>query len=105
MMHKYAAAQSYAAYLRELGRFSNSNGGTTYDASTSKIIFTFGGTSNFIHETTHGTQFETNDIAFDAQNGSTLAADVFDEIEAYKAQYAYKPKSVSKLESNSTINS
>lgn len=73
-------------------------GGTTYDAATGAIVFSFGSTANFIHETTHGGQFETGGIAF-TQIGNSILQDVGDEIAAYQAQFAFDPKSVSKLNS------
>src|SRR6516164_2830390 len=57
------------------------------------------GDSGVEHETTHGGQFESGDIAFDTKTGMPYGADVFDEQAAYKAQYAYDPSSVSGLTS------
>lgn len=80
-------------------------GGTTYDPVTGAIVFNFGSTSNFIHETTHGGQFETGDVAFDSRTaGSVYLQDLGDEIASYKAQYAFDPTSVSGLRSTSVAN-
>lgn len=80
-------------------------GGTTYDPSTGNIVFSYDGTANFVHETTHGGQFESGDIAFDTKTGMPYGGDVFDEVSAYKAQFGYSPSSVSRLTSSSTAKS
>lgn len=79
-------------------------GGVTYDTETGNVVIAFGGTSNFVHETTHAGQFESGHMAFSA-DGSTLGQDVMDEVAAYKAQYAYDPRSVSGLSSSSVAKS
>ena len=60
-------------------------------------------TANFVHETTHAGQFERGEIAF--LDGKTIGQDIFDEVGAYKAQFAYDPASVSSLKSTSEANS
>jgi hypothetical protein len=80
-------------------------GGTTYDRLTGHIVFSFGSTANFVHETTHGGQFESGDIAFDMASGKVIGQDIFDEVAAYKAQYGYDPKTISGLTSSSVANS
>ena len=94
------SAQVYA-----LGTATNNEGGTFYDKDTKKVTFKIGSTANCIHETTHGGQFENGDFAFSNLNSGPVADDVFDEVAAYKAQYAYDPSSVSGLKSSSTANS
>ncbi len=79
-------------------------GGTTYDATTGAIVFDFDGTSNFIHETTHGGQFESQNMAFEIKTGVSILQDLDDEVAAYRAQYAFDPASVSGLKSTSTAN-
>lgn len=92
------SSQSYS--LKNIG--SNAKlGGTTYDSSSGNIIFAYGNDSNFIHEMTHGAQYESGDMAFDATKGTLLANDIGDEISAYKAQYFYEPSEVSGLPSTS----
>ena len=44
---------------------------------------------NFVHEVTHAGQFESGDIGFDRETGYTYAQDIYDEIEAYKAEACY----------------
>ncbi len=78
-------------------------GGLTHDPATNIISINFEGTYNFVHELTHAGQFEAGDIAF--SGGETAFQDVYDEIAAYKAQFAYSPSSVSSLISVSTANS
>jgi len=80
-------------------------GGTTYDPKTGNIVFSFSNTANFVHETTHGGQFETGDFAFDNKTGMPYGQDVYDEVASYKAQYSYDPSSVSGLTSSSKANS
>ena len=80
-------------------------GVTTYDSKTGNVVFSFGSTANFVHETTHGGQFESGDFAFDNKTGKSYAQDVFDEVASYKAQFAYDPSSVSGLTSSTTANS
>jgi RHS repeat-associated protein len=80
-------------------------GGIVYDPKTGKIIINYFSIANTIHEITHAGQFETGDIAFDSRTGNTLAQDVFDEVAAYQAQFAYSPSSVSDLTSTSVANS
>ena len=80
-------------------------GNTSYDSSSDRIILSYTGTANFVHEAIHAGQFETQDLAFTLENGLTFLQDVFDEIHAYKAQFAYEPESVSSLQSSSIANS
>ena len=72
-------------------------GGLTL-GENSTINIAFGTTSNFVHETTHAGQFENGGIAF-LSSGESLGQDIFDEVEAYRAQFAYNPLSVSGLSS------
>lgn len=81
------------------------NGGISLNTGTNIIDVKFGGTANFVHETTHAAQFETGDVAFSSITGMTVGQDVYDEVAAYKAQFAYDPKSVSELKSTSVANS
>jgi len=80
-------------------------GETSYDPKTGNIVISFGTTSNFVHEVTHAGQFETGDLAFDSKTGASYGQDLFDEVAAYKAQFAYDPGSVSGLTSSSVANS
>lgn len=88
-----------------LSKTSDEVGGTTYDPSTGNVVFSFGSTANFVHETTHGGQFEAGGAAFNSVTGQSFGNDVFDEVAAYQAQFAYSPSSVSGLTSSSTANS
>ena len=60
---------------------------------------------DFVHEVTHAGQFETGDIAFNAETGGTLAQDIYDEIAVYQVQFAYDPGSISGLSSTHVANS
>ncbi len=79
-------------------------GGLSLDPSSKKITINFAGTANFVHETTHGGQFENGELAFSSA-GQLLGQDVYDEAAAYKAQFGYDPSSVSGLTSTSVANS
>lgn len=83
------------------------NGGVTLNTDTKIVDIKFGSgnTGNFVHEMTHAGQFEAGDMAFDSKTGMTLAQDVYDEVSAYKSQFAYDPSSVSGLPSTSVANS
>ena len=63
------------------------------------------GVGDFVHEVTHAGQFETGDIAFNAETGGTLAQDIYDEIAVYQVQFAYDPGSISGLSSTHVANS
>jgi RHS repeat-associated protein len=83
------------------------NGGVTLNTGTNIIDIKFGSSStgNFVHEMIHAGQFEAGDMAFDSKTGMTLAQDIYDEVSAYKSQFAYDPSSVSGLPSTSVANS
>ncbi|HLZ86521.1 MAG TPA: hypothetical protein VKQ52_04760 [Puia sp.] len=70
-----------------------SEGGTVYSVvdNVPTIEFRIGrmNVGSFIHETTHGGQFEKKELVFDKTNGIAIGDDLDDEIEAYKAEYAY----------------
>jgi RHS repeat-associated protein len=88
-----------------LGEATGGKGGTVYDNATGEITFKIGSTANFVHETTHGGQFESGDIAFTKLSNNPILGDLFDEVAAYKAQYAFSPESISQLSSSSAPNS
>ena len=77
-------------------------GSLTLNSKNNIIIINYTSAANFVHEVIHGGQFERGDIAF-APNGNTYFQDIYDEIEAYKAQYAFNPSSVSLLPSTSAV--
>jgi RHS repeat-associated protein len=78
---------------------NNSNvGGTTMNKDGS-ITLSFSNTALFVHEATHGGQYESGDIGFlnsfdPNQSGKGVAMDYWDEFEAYAAQSAYDPNSL-----------
>ena len=80
-------------------------GTTSYNPKTENIDISFGSTANFVHETTHAAQFESGDLAFDATTGLGIGIDLADEVEAYKAQFAFSPSSVSNIKSSTTASS
>ncbi len=98
--------------LNKLSPETFSEGFLSYNADgnngNGSIIINYisGSTSNFAHESTHAAQYESNEVAFaDATSGddNLIALDLYDEVAAYKIQYAYSPESVSSLNSNRQI--
>ena len=81
---------------------SGDEGGTIYDKDSKKIVFKVHGPGNFIHEITHGSQFEKGQLAFKKDTGGPFGDDAGDEIEAYSMQFAFDPDSVIGLHSSST---
>ena len=95
----------------------NSNaafGFVNYDMKDKTILINYvkESTHNFVHEATHAYQFTQGKIAFGTKDndykpfteyGMPIAADLYDEVEAYKAQYVYDPKSVFDISSNKEI--
>ena len=80
---------------------NSSNEVTGLTAGKNGIIdIQFSSTANFIHEATHAGQFETGELAFAGDTGSSLLQDVGDEIESFQAQYGYDPGSVTGLTSS-----
>ena len=69
-------------------------GHVEYSPETGAIIIKYLNTANFVHEVMHATQYETQDIGFNKKTGFTFMQDVYDEVAAYRAQYAYDPQSV-----------
>ncbi len=53
-----------------------------------RIIVNYYNTENFVHETTHITQFMEGNLAFSI-DGMVVARDIYDEIHAYMMQCAY----------------
>lgn len=94
-----ASTQMYA--LSSVG--AGELGGLSYNQGTGIVTIAYGSTANFVHEVTHGGQFEAGEVAF--LNSGTIGQDVFDEIGAYSTQYAYDPSSVSGLTSSSAVRS
>ena len=82
-----------------LNKISGEEGGISLDGS--KIVISYGSTSNFVHELTHGVQYENGDVGF--WGNKAIGQDLFDEVDAYKAQYNFDPSSVSDLNSSSYI--
>lgn len=78
------------------------NGGTYYDSNTGNINLSFdGSTSEFVHEMTHGYQFETGSLVL--YKDGTGSADLFDEVAGYKAQFAYDPGNFNFVKRNASI--
>lgn len=75
------------------------SGTISYSNETDIISITNANTAGFVHEVTHAAQYEFGEIGF-AADGATIGQDVFDEIEAYCAQYAFKPSIVTNITSS-----
>ena len=60
------------------------------DGDTKTINIYYTSADNLVHEITHAGQFESGDLAFLSKTGDVQAQDIYDEVAAYKAQYAYK---------------
>jgi len=80
---------------------SGDEGETTYDKDAKEIVFRVHGPANFIHEITHGGQFEKGKLAYKKDTGGAFGNDAKDEIEAYSMQFAFEPDSVKGLRSSS----
>lgn len=77
-----------------LNKVNGKVGELKYDTSTGKVIIEYTGTSNFVHEVTHGVQFENGAVGFDKNTGKAIAIDLWDEAAAYTAQYQFDPSSI-----------
>ncbi|MFT3995751.1 MAG: RHS repeat-associated core domain-containing protein, partial [Dysgonamonadaceae bacterium] len=64
------------------------------DPTTGNIVIEYYSTANFVHEVTHGAQFESRDIGFSTQTGMVVANDLWDEVAAYTAQFNYNTSSI-----------
>jgi|GEM_PF-3660137 len=76
---------------------------TIYDAASRSIVFKVFGVETFIHESTHGYQFEHKGLAYDKLGRGSTGCDIQDEIDAYKAEYYYDPDAVIRLPSTVKI--
>jgi hypothetical protein len=66
---------------------------TTYDSSKHAIVFHIGimNVPAFVHEATHGGQFEKGEMIFNKGDGGWgIGDDINDELEAYKNQIAFQ---------------
>ena len=77
-----------------LNKVNKTAGELKYDVCTGKVIIEYTGTSNFVHEITHGVQFEDGAVGFDKNTGGAIAIDLWDEAAAYTAQYQFDPSSI-----------
>ncbi|WP_065220585.1 MULTISPECIES: RHS repeat domain-containing protein [Butyricimonas] len=74
-----------------------SMGYVEYSSETGAIVIKYFNITNFVHEVTHAAQYETQDIGFHEKNGKTFMQDVYDEVAAYRSQYAFDPLSINGL--------
>ncbi len=95
-------------------RITEGEGGTVYDLNNGRIVFRILRSipvASFVHETTHGGQFELGEVVFrkvkkdSAEKYSgAYGNDYEDEVAAYKAQYSYDPATVETAHSFEDIN-
>jgi len=78
---------------------------TIYDTVSRSILFKVFGVETFIHESTHGFQFEHKGLAYDKLGRGSIGCDIQDEIDAYIAEYYYDPDAVIRLPSTEKITS
>jgi len=84
------AAEKNENQVYSLKQISGDRGRLTLDTKTKVITINYSSTAKFVHEVTHVGQFERNEIAFNG-DGEGVAYDLWDEAEAYQAEYAYEP--------------
>jgi RHS repeat-associated protein len=78
--------------------FSEGNTGTLkHTPNTRHFTLTYGNDALFVHELTHAGQLENGDIGFTMGAEKAILIDVFDEVAAYAAQFAFSPISVENL--------
>ncbi|MEM9889181.1 MAG: hypothetical protein AAF849_25155 [Bacteroidota bacterium] len=69
-------------------------GFVSYNSDNNTVVINYASSvSNFVHESTHAGQYETRDIGLIKDNENAFAVDIYDEVDAYQAQYAYDPAS------------
>ncbi len=87
-----------------LHHVSENTGDIKYDPTSGNIQVVYTDDANLVHEITHCGQFEHGKIGFNKENGNALFVDVFDEVNAYRSQYAFSSRSVSLIPSSVKIN-
>ncbi|HVU99378.1 MAG TPA: hypothetical protein VHE34_29355 [Puia sp.] len=58
------------------------------------IVLQVAGIGTFVHESTHGVQFDAGGMAFRKDRKGVFGEDIFDEVEAYRSQYSFEPDSL-----------
>ena len=66
-----------------------SQGFISMDETGTVVINYLGTTSNFVHEAKHGAQYLSGDLDFPEGGGFSYLNDLYDEVSAYKAEFAY----------------
>ena len=90
--------------LKQMTEYGDGLGGVTKNTTTGEVVIKYLTQANFVHEMTHAGQVETGDIAF-GDKGLPVFQDLYDEVAAYRHQYAFDPASVSLLPSDIRISS
>lgn len=91
-----------SSQVYRLSHSTDNYGNLKYSSADNVIDICITGRANFVHEVTHAGQFEKGELAF-YNDDSKACQDVYDEVAAYKAQYAFNPWSVKNLSSSSSV--
>ena len=81
----------------DISGIKKASGDFTYDPEAKKFVISFISSPNLIHEITHAGQYEEGEVGFwllTDENGQITVqsiSDIFDEINAYRAEHAYSP--------------
>ncbi len=103
LMYLYEVSNSQEHYV--LSRIGGDEGGLFFSKKEHAIGIQYVSKENFIHEMMHLWQYERNKIAYDTMVNKAILQDVYDEIQAYKMQFAYDPSSVQTLVEGMVITS
>ncbi|MBE6325938.1 MAG: RHS repeat-associated core domain-containing protein [Bacteroidales bacterium] len=75
--------------MYKLNKLEGGVGSVSKDMSTGVVMINYTDIANFVHETTHVTQYQNGEIGFHKQTGQAVLKDVYDEIQAYKYELAF----------------
>jgi hypothetical protein len=84
---------------------AKNEGGTVYEAKSDAIVFYVANAASFVHETTHGGQYERGEQAYDSLTRGPRANDLYDEVAAYRAEFAFDATQVKRLSPSSKLES
>lgn len=80
--------------IYSLNKISGTVGELRYDKDTGKMVIDYINIGNLYHEITHGGQYEKGQIGYFEDGSGALAVDLWDEVEAYKAEYVFNGSSL-----------
>lgn len=84
---------------------ADSVGFTSYDIVNHWIKLSVIDTASFVHEFVHAWQYERGGLAYDEIKDTAYLGDLYDEVDAYRAQFAYDTSSIRTLAPNDTADS